>query len=112
MENNIIEITEDNFDEIIDTNKIVIVDFMATWCGPCKALAQTIHELGNEYKDNENVVIGKANIDECPELCSTFRIQSVPTVIFFVNSETGDRFVGNLPKENYKKQIEHYLKNI
>ena len=89
-------ITDANFAEIINTDKPVLVDFWATWCGPCRALAPVIEELANEYEGK--AVVGKCNVDDCEDLPMNFGIRSIPTLLFFKNGQLVDRLVGAASK--------------
>ena len=77
--------TDENVEEIIESGKPVIIDFWATWCGPCMNMAPTIDELAEQYK--EEVVIGKYNVDEESDFSSQHRIMSLPTILFFKNGK-------------------------
>lgn len=77
--------TDENVKEVIASGKPVVIDFWATWCGPCMALAPKIDELAEEFADR--VVIGKYNVDEETELSGQYRIMSIPTILFFKNGE-------------------------
>lgn len=91
-------LTKENFKaEVLQSTKPVLVDFWATWCGPCRMLAPVIEELAKEYEGR--VVVGKVNIDEQPELAEVFQIQSIPTVLVFKNGQLADMAVGYRPKE-------------
>lgn len=86
----------------------MVIDFWATWCGPCMRLAPVIDELAEEYADR--VVIGKYNIDEESELSTDFRIMSIPTVLFFKNGEqVRDLRMTGATKEQLKERIEKLL---
>lgn len=90
-------ITEQDFDSLVkNSKKTVLVDFFATWCGPCKMLAPVLETIQDEV--GENVDIFKADIDECMELAKSFGIMSVPTMIVFKNGEETNRLVGLRPK--------------
>ncbi len=78
----VIELTKDNLNEVIDNNPIVIVDFWAEWCGPCKSFAPTF-EAAAEESDNENIVFAKVNTEEQQELAGMFQIRSIPTLMVF-----------------------------
>ena len=90
------KITEKDFDNIINHNKSILIDFYADWCGPCRALGPVLEEISNE-KHNFN--IGKVNVDEEKELASRFKIRSIPTMIVFENGNEVERVVGFIPKE-------------
>ena len=100
-------ITDANFAEIINTDKPVLVDFWATWCGPCRALAPVIEELANEYEGK--AVIGKCNVDDCDDLPKNFGIRSIPTLLFFKNGELVDKIVGAAPKADIAAKLDSLL---
>lgn len=91
------EITKENFaDEVMNSDIPVLIDFWATWCGPCRMFGPIVEEFANE---NSNVKVGKINIDEQPDLASQYGVVSIPTVIVFKNGEEANRKVGLVPKE-------------
>ena len=100
-------ITDANFQEVLNTDKPVMVDFWATWCGPCRALAPVVEELAGEY--DGKVVIGKCNIDDNEDLPFKYGIRSIPTLLFFKNGELVDRLVGAAPKENIARKLDELL---
>lgn len=102
-----LEITENNFKEILAEGKPVVVDFWATWCGPCKMVGPVIEELAGEYEGR--VLIGKCDVDENGDLAVEYGIRSVPTVLFFKNGELVDKQVGSAPKPTYAAKIEALL---
>ncbi len=104
-----LELNAQNFEETIKNNEVVLVDFWAPWCGPCRMIAPIIEELSEEYKD-KGVVVGKVNTDEAPEIAGQFGIRSIPTVIFFKNGEAADAMIGAAPKQMYIEKIEALLK--
>ena len=97
-------ITDANFAEILNTDKPVMVDFWATWCGPCRALAPVVDELAAEYEGK--AVIGKCNVDECDEIPMKYSIRSIPTLLFFKNGELVDRLVGAAPKAGIAAKLD------
>ena len=101
------KVTESNFNEMIASGKPVMVDFGATWCGPCKALAPRIEELEKEGR----VMIGTADVDECSDLAAKFRIRNVPTVLFFKggSDQPVDKSVGLVAKETLAEKINALL---
>ncbi len=93
-----ITITKENFDEeVLKSDKPVMLDFWATWCGPCKMLAPIIADIAKEY--DGQVKVGKVNVDEQPELAAKFRVASIPTVVVMKNGKMTDMAVGYRPKE-------------
>ena len=96
----IIDLTKENFQvEITKSDKPVLVDFWAVWCGPCQMMAPILHELETEMPD---VQIGKVNVDEQMDLARQFRVVSIPTLIIFKNGQEVQRMVGVTSKEELK----------
>jgi thioredoxin 1 len=97
--------TDANFDaEVLKAKGLVMVDFFATWCGPCKMMAPAVEKLAEEYKGV--VKIGKLDVDDNPEWSGKYSIQSIPTTIFFKNGEMVDQLVGFQSGEVLKEKIE------
>lgn len=101
------EITDSNFIEITKTDKLTVVDFWAPWCGPCKALSPIIDELAEKYDDN--VVIGKVNIEDSDELTTEFIIRSVPTIIFLKDKKIVFKHSGSISKEQLEEKIKELM---
>ncbi len=89
-------VTDSNFEETIKNNKLVLIDFWANWCGPCRALAPTIEELAKEY--NGKALVGKLDVDENPATAERFQVFSIPTMVLFKDGVETERLVGLCPK--------------
>jgi thioredoxin 1 len=97
--------TDKNFqDEVMKFAGIAMVDFFATWCGPCKMMAPAVDRLAQAYEGR--VKIGKLDVDDNPEVAQKYEIQSIPTIIFFKNGEMVDKMVGFQSEEALKNKIE------
>lgn len=100
--------TDSNVNEVIASGKPVVIDFWATWCGPCMRLAPVIDELAEEFADQ--AVIGKYNVDEENELSGQYRIMSIPTILFFKNGEQiRDLRMTGATKDQLRERIEKLL---
>jgi len=100
--------TTSNFQEVVlNSDKPVLVDFWAEWCGPCKMISPLIEELATEY--DGKAVIGKLNVDENPDVAATYGIRSIPTLLVFKGGEIVDRIVGAVPKANIAQKINSQL---
>ena len=93
--------------EVENKNGVVLVDFFATWCGPCKMLAPVYSELSEEMAGNAEFL--KVDIDESMDLARKFSITTVPTVVVFKDGKEMDRLVGFIPKDSLKQKVESYL---
>lgn len=98
-------ITDENFQEMIkNSDKLILVDFWAEWCNPCKALAPALEDASNDLV--EKIIVYKINIDENPISPQKYGVRGIPTIIFFKNGEVVDRQVGVLPKSKLYEKIE------
>ena len=102
-----VEITDANFAQIINTDKPVLVDFWAQWCGPCLAIGPSIEELAKEYEGR--AVVGKVDVDNNPQVASHFGIRSIPTLIVFKNGQPVDKQIGAAAKAVLARKIEAQL---
>ena len=91
-----IEITDSNFEEILNSEKPVMVDFWAEWCGPCKMVGPLVEEMAGEY--DGKAVIAKVDVDNNPNVSAKYGIRSIPTMLFFKDGEIVDRQIGAVPK--------------
>jgi len=99
----IVTITQNNFnEEVLQSNTTVLLDFWASWCGPCKMLAPVLEEIAAERAD---LKIGKINVDEQPQLASQFGIMSIPTLLVFRDGKQVNQGIGYMPKENVLKLL-------
>lgn len=100
-------VTNANFADIIAGQKPVVVDFWATWCGPCRALAPVVEEIASEYEGKAEVV--KCNVDDCGDIATKYGIRSIPTLLFFKGGEVVDRLVGAVPRSSITSKIDTLL---
>lgn len=99
-----VEITDANFDEVVlKSDKPVLVDFWAAWCGPCKAIAPAIEEMANEMEGE--AIIGKLDVDANPQTSIKYKVMSIPTLLVFKGGEVVDRHVGVAPKGVLKNKL-------
>jgi thioredoxin 1 len=100
-----VEVTDANFDEVVN-NGVVLVDFWAEWCGPCKMVAPVLEEIAVE---NDQVTIAKLNVDENPEMSAKFGIRSIPTLAVFKDGQPVDGVAGALPKNAIIQMLNKHL---
>lgn len=102
-----LQITDTTLDSVLQTDKLVLMDFWAEWCGPCKMIGPIIDEIGEEYQDK--VIVGKVNVDENDETTAKYGIRNIPTVLFLKNGEVVDKVVGAGPKTLFTGKIDKLL---
>ena len=90
-------VTNTNISEILASDKPVMIDFWASWCGPCRMLAPTVDGIAAEYEGR--VIVAKCNVDDADEVAMQFRIRNIPTLLFFKGGEMVNRLVGAVPKQ-------------
>jgi thioredoxin 1 len=108
MAEGIVEVNASTWDqEVLKAEGLVMVDFWAIWCGPCRMIAPTVEEIAKEYAGKLKVC--KLNTDENPEIASKYKIMGIPTLMFFKNGEKVDQIVGAIPKPQLKAKIDQLL---
>lgn len=99
-----VKLSNENFNkEVLNSEKPVLVDFWATWCGPCKMIAPIISEISEEF--NNKIKVGKVNVDEEKELAIKYEISSIPTLVIFKNGKISKTLIGFRPKEEIKEVL-------
>lgn len=107
--NKVIEVTDGSFtDDIEGGDGLAIVDFWATWCGPCRIVAPIVEELATEYGE-DGLRVGKLDVDTNPRTASRFAVRSIPSVLFFKDGELVDRVVGAVPKTQLEDKVKEHL---
>ena len=108
MSDAVTSVTNDTFDDVvIKSQGLVMVDFWATWCGPCKIVAPVVEELAKEYEGKVTFV--KVNTDENADIASRYNIRGIPTLMFFKEGDVKDQVVGAVPKAQLKSKIDSLL---
>ena len=102
-----VTITAENFESLKNGELPLVVDFWATWCGPCRALGPVLSELAKEY--DGKIVVGKCDVEENDDLAAAYGVMSVPTLLFFKNGEPVEKKVGAMPKNKLKELFERLL---
>ncbi|MFO8021880.1 MAG: thioredoxin [Perlabentimonas sp.] len=103
-----LEITDANFEEIVlKSDKPVLLDFWAEWCGPCRMVAPFVQQISEEFEGK--AVVGKVDVDNNPGVAAKFGIRNIPTILFFKNGEVADKQVGAVPKNTLVSKLEALL---
>lgn len=108
MAEGVVVLTSASWDsEVLQSKGVVVVDFWAVWCGPCRMVAPTIEELAKEYAGK--IKVGKLNTDENSDIASKYKIMGIPTIMFFKDGQKVDQIVGAVPKQQIKSKIDSLL---
>ncbi len=107
MAGKVLTATDDNFEDMVKEHPLILVDFWAAWCFPCKMVAPTIEELAKEFEGK--VTFAKLNVDENPKTAMRFGITSIPTLILFKKGEVVEKVIGAVPKEHLAEKIRAHL---
>lgn len=99
-----LELNDTNFDQAINGDKPVLVDFWAEWCGPCKMIGPVVEELAGDYEGK--AVIAKLNVDENPQVTARFGVRSIPTLLVFKNGQVVDKQIGAVPKSVLSQKLQ------
>lgn len=102
-----VQVNDQNFAEIIASAPVVLVDFWATWCGPCRSLAPVVEEVSAQYEGR--AVVAKCNVDEAEEVAVNMGIRSIPTLIYFKDGKEASRSVGAVPKSQIVQTLDQLL---
>lgn len=103
----VLQITDATLDKVLKTDKPVVIDFWAEWCGPCRMVAPIIEQLAEEYKDN--VIVGKIDVDENNEATTKYGIRNIPTILFIKKGQVVDKIVGTADKRLFVDKINKLL---
>lgn len=109
MQTNVLTVTDDRFSAVVGQHKLVLVDFWAGWCGPCRSLAPVLEQLAELYKEKEEVAIGKLDIDVNPVSTQQYAISTLPTIVIFRAGLEVERLSGFHPLEKLQQTIERHL---
>jgi len=103
----VIHLTDSNFNDVINKNRLVLVDFYADWCMPCRMMAPVVEELAKELAGK--VLVGKINVDENPATADRFQVFSIPTLVIIKSGREVDRIIGFIPKSQVEARIKRHL---
>jgi thioredoxin 1 len=102
-----VQVTNENFESLKNGQLPLVVDFWATWCGPCRMVAPIISELAEKY--DGRIAVGKCDVEEAEDLAADFGIRNIPTILFFKNGEVVDKLVGAVSKAKFEEKFEALL---
>ncbi len=102
-----VTITNENFESYKNAGEPLVVDFWATWCGPCRAIAPIVEELAKEY--DGKITVGKCDVEEAEDIAAEFGIRNIPTILFFKNGQVVDKLVGAVQKSKLQEKFEALL---
>ncbi len=101
------QVTNENYKEVVESGKPVVIDFWAEWCGPCKMISPIVDELATEYEGR--AVVAKCDVDSADEVAATFKVRNIPTIIFIKNGQVVDKQVGATTKAALAAKIDSIL---
>ena len=102
-----VTITSENFETLKNGQKPLVIDFWATWCGPCRMVAPIIAEMAEKY--DGQIVVGKCDVEESEDVAAEFGIRNIPTVVFLKNGEVVDKIVGAVPKQKFEEKFAAFV---
>ena len=98
-------LTDESFNTLVTTNDLILVDFWAEWCGPCKVLTPILEEISNET----GLLVGKLNVDENPKKTMEYSVQSIPSMVLFKDGQPVHRMIGAMPKHRLLKELSEWI---
>jgi thioredoxin 1 len=105
--NNVVTVTDDNFGEVTGGAELTMVDFWATWCGPCRMIAPIVEQLAETYAGQ--IKVGKLDVDSNPRTAAQYGVRSIPTILFLKEGKVVDTVVGAVPRQALETKIQQYL---